>query len=763
MSHTSLFSSASLSVFAPSVSSCPCHYHPKCTNNNLPFLPSFSVHRRHGRFACRISFLRFRRIIPNSSLPNHSASNGFVDVIGIGSRKDAVIDHCLQSPFTSASSRLRFWTIDSRVSHRMQLLQREIGDDLITRIVEYPLFLRPCPLATILVASAGYGLNDISALELLPSIKSDGGLVVAVLLMPFRFEGQRRRKEVENLVDKLQKCSHLHIVVETDALLKTEDETLAEAIRIVNNAILASINMISVLFDDVHLKFLDTVHEEVQEVIFTEILKLYGCHGETAVGYGTGYDIKSSISQAVFNCPFLTTDMKHPGGMVVLNIASERMMDKSEVSSVIRTFRRVSQCNKHMVFCSVHESALEQNLVITTLLVISGNEHAKALEKSGFLSSLVHHFPTFFSILTRDHSVPTDHIPNDWLLSGTSGLSIDGLESLYPCEEREKEYYRKKTYHENKIDVGHFESKDESASEECCEINEDENLLKREQINSWIFSPDFRSAQLWAEERTAFSRTTKKIGTMDAFSLPVGVKFPHQTNNDLQSSEAARFITLDDPRDGSLSNATFPSLDLLSGANLEAAMDIYSSTLKQFKSKSNESSKKQGSLSTRATSMLDAERESGKKWTPIIEMKFRGGLYRGRCEGGLPEGKGRLTFTNGSFYDGILHYGKRSGFGMFYFSNGDVYQGTWRDDLMHGKGWFYFHSGDRWFANFWKGKANGEGRFYSKLGGTFFGHFQNGWRHGEFLCIGTDGTRWKEIWKDGVLSNQTKIQTQSSD
>lgn len=198
----------------------------------------------------------------------------------------------------------------------------------------------------------------------------------------------------------------------------------------------------------------------------------------------------------------------------------------------------------------------------------------------------------------------------------------------------------RKTYHENKIDVGHFESKDESASEECCEINEgnflhgfflyffcylkmrlfifsplyysyaillllsDENLLKREQINSWIFSPDFCSAQLWAEERTAFSRTTKKIGTMDAFSLPVGVKFPHQTNNDLQSSEAARFITLDDPRDGSLSNATFPSLDLLSGANLEAAMDIYSSTLKQFKSKSNESSKKQGSLSTRATSML---------------------------------------------------------------------------------------------------------------------------------------------------------------
>lgn len=66
------------------------------------------------------------------------------------------------------------------------------------------------------------------------------------------------------------------------------------------------------------------------------------------------------------------------------------------------------------------------------------------------------------------------------------------------------------------------------------------------------------------------------------------------------------------------------------------------------------------------------------------------------------------------------------------------------------QGWFYFHSGDRWFANFWKGKANGEGRFYSKLGGTFFGHFQNGWRHGEFLCIGTDGTRYAINWLENL-------------
>ncbi|KAF7827533.1 protein ACCUMULATION AND REPLICATION OF CHLOROPLASTS 3-like isoform X1 [Senna tora] len=38
---------------------------------------------------------------------NGAAKSGFIDVIGIGSRKDAVLDFCLKSPFQLSS--LRFW------------------------------------------------------------------------------------------------------------------------------------------------------------------------------------------------------------------------------------------------------------------------------------------------------------------------------------------------------------------------------------------------------------------------------------------------------------------------------------------------------------------------------------------------------------------------------------------------------------------------------------------------------------------------------
>ncbi|KAF2560535.1 hypothetical protein F2Q70_00016087, partial [Brassica cretica] len=92
-----------------------------------------------------------------------------------------------------------------------------------------------------------------------------------------------------------------------------------------------------------------------------------------------------------------------------------------------------------------------------------------------------------------------------------------------------------------------------------------------------------------------------------------------------------------------------------------------------------------GSLSVTSQPSRNAERDSSKRWSPIIGMQYRGELFKGRCQGGLPEGKGRLVFGDGSIYDGMWHKGKRCGLGTFYFKNGDVFQGTWREDLIHGK------------------------------------------------------------------------------
>jgi len=37
--------------------------------------------------------------------------------------------------------------------------------------------------------------------------------------------------------------------------------------------------------------------------------------------------------------------------------------------------------------------------------------------------------------------------------------------------------------------------------------------------------------------------------------------------------------------------------------------------------------------------LQEAERDLSTKWSPVVEIQYRGGRYKGRCQGGLPEGK----------------------------------------------------------------------------------------------------------------------------
>lgn len=45
--------------------------------------------------------------------------------------------------------------------------------------------------------------------------------------------------------------------------------------------------------------------------------------------------------------------------------------------------------------------------------------------------------------------------------------------------------------------------------------------------------------------------------------------------------------------------------------------------------------------------LQEAERELQQKWNPVVEINYRGGIYKGRCQGGLPEGK-VLCYSSGT-------------------------------------------------------------------------------------------------------------------
>ncbi|KAF8759302.1 hypothetical protein HU200_010340 [Digitaria exilis] len=690
-----------------------------------------------------------------------------VEVVGVGSRKDAVLDFCLGSR-TLSSTPIRFWTVNVMDNSRVQLIQKGHGTDAVFRDLEPPLYLHPCPPAVILVSSAGHDADHISAMELLTAVKSAGNLAASIFLKPFCFEGQRRQVEAADLIGKLQTCSNFHIVIEADSLLETEVETLAEALESANNAVLSTISMISIMMSGYNKMFSSSLDAQIKEIDPEEVAKLLRSYGEARVGFGAGYNIQSAIKQAVFHCPFLRGGIKDLNNVVFLSLTTARVLSETDMISILHIFRRVTGFTRDIIFSRNSEPDLEPKLIVVSLLTIRNHyDENVATVQEGFLSSLALHFPFISSLMRGDipeqkqagqkHSL--NRLPDNGsnnveqeLSQLSNGSSDATVPKMFPEKNEDLESERENNDTNRSMKPESLES-DFVVAEGMCNGGNREHLGSEQEHSFLSNSPGFGIAQLWANERTMASRSSKN-DELDIITLPVGVKLSevrsdHSPNTQPETTHSGTTVVSGHVGFG------VPFSDV----HLEKVMGMCSSAVTFLRGRMDRSQKRgSNSISSRAALMLDAEREPEKTWSPIVEIRYGGGTYRGRCQEGVPEGKGRLTFSDGSFYDGLWRYGKRSGLGTLFYSNGDVYHGTWRDDLIHGKGWYYFHSGDRWFANFWKGKANGEGRFYAKDGSIFFGHFQNGWRHGESLLVDANGTRWIEVWDEGVLVARTKME-----
>ncbi|XP_045831151.1 protein ACCUMULATION AND REPLICATION OF CHLOROPLASTS 3 isoform X2 [Trifolium pratense] len=681
-------------------------------------------------------------------IDNGETKSDFVEVIAIGGRKDAVLDSCLNSPFQLSS--LRFWNVIVKDSQEVQLQQRSTKEEPYPRIVEPPVFMKSCSKTIVLVASAGYGPDHTVADDIFETVRSTNGLTVAVVLKPFSFEGIRRKDEVKALMGKLKENTNLLIEIDIDALLKKDLLTLDEAMKTANDAVLLAIKAISVLKSEMHKKFIDRLHSSMKETCNSEIIKILECYKEARIGFGAAYNMKTSILQSIFDCPFLGVSLKDPNSVVICIIACSEPINESDIAVFLRTFRQTTEYTRDIIISTVLEPDVEPNLLITTVLTL-GLTVQQPSQNSGILSKLALHFPRVFSFWGRHSQQQIVYGKEDAVSSHEmirSHDSDEGENRITPSivDERSDKHYT-----ELEPDVSNNSSKlsalrDSEKNEDLFDtiancpipyesINEEgDSAFQREQLGKWNLGPGFEVAKEWSQEREADA--TPMVDNLSIFHLPVGVRPSEELKDCLE--------------------ITFRSKKHEPDAGVEAVMEFTSSLLKAKHANSNKP-KKHGVLSVRAASMLEAERDLSTKWSPVVEIQYRGGRYKGRCQGGLPEGKGRLVLQDGNIYDGLWHSGKRSGPGTFYFKNGDMFQGSWRDDVMHGKGWFYFHTGDRWFANFWKGKANGEGRFYTKSGDAFFGNFKDGWRHGQFFCVNANGTRYTETWEHGVLLDSKRL------
>ena len=78
-----------------------------------------------------------------------------------------------------------------------------------------------------------------------------------------------------------------------------------------------------------------------------------------------------------------------------------------------------------------------------------------------------------------------------------------------------------------------------------------------------------------------------------------------------------------------------------------------------------------------------------------------GDRYDGYWVNGLPQGEGRMIYSNENIYEGQWHEGKRNGYGVLTKRNGDHFEGHWVCDQREGQGSYFYHSKNKLFVGEW--------------------------------------------------------------
>jgi hypothetical protein len=91
------------------------------------------------------------------------------------------------------------------------------------------------------------------------------------------------------------------------------------------------------------------------------------------------------------------------------------------------------------------------------------------------------------------------------------------------------------------------------------------------------------------------------------------------------------------------------------------------------------------------------------------------GSYDGDVDNnGIRQGKGKMTYTSGSYYDGCFVDDKFHGEkGRYHWSDGEEYEGGWKDGERHGVGVFRSNDGTVTYSMYDSGMVKGEGVWFS--------------------------------------------------
>ena len=110
------------------------------------------------------------------------------------------------------------------------------------------------------------------------------------------------------------------------------------------------------------------------------------------------------------------------------------------------------------------------------------------------------------------------------------------------------------------------------------------------------------------------------------------------------------------------------------------------------------------------------------------------GKYLGEIENEVPNGQGKLTFSDGEKYVGEWLDGERNGQGTYTWSDGRKYVGEFKDGKKNGQGTKTWTNGDMYEGEFKDGKYDGQGTYTWSDGRKYVGEWLDGETKRSWYC-----------------------------
>lgn len=262
---------------------------------------------------------------------------------------------------------------------------------------------------------AGGGTGSGAGHVVAQAARDLGILVVGFATKPFAFEGEKRRRNAEDAVDKLRRSVDTLIVIPNDRLLQTinRDTPLLEAFKVADDVLRQGVQGISDLITVNGLINLD----------FADVKAVMSNAGSALMGIGraSGENRALEAAQQAIDSPLLEVSIDGARG-VLFNVIGGNDLSMHEINAAAEAITAAADPEANIIFGATISPDLEGEIIITVVATgFDAAYYAKRNEPVAATAPSVVPSPTDLDL---DPATPVPTTADDSVMKGMD-MSLD--------------------------------------------------------------------------------------------------------------------------------------------------------------------------------------------------------------------------------------------------------------------------------------------------------------------------------------------------